>query len=407
MSLNIDLTGTIRTRPALETLEWARQAFAKCGIVRLANVTDFDTVGVPVWIAVRPLARSLTVSQGKGISHDLAAVSAAMESIEVFHAESVCVPAVEVGIVDALGDPRFVEVHRLPVRLGAEITRETRIRWIAGKSLSTGRTRYVPAELFDLDFTHFPLDAGVFVRSSNGLASGNSVDEAALHAICELVERDQKSFWLVQQRVCTRPPERRLALRTICDEACLWMLERTEAAGLQVFVWNIATTIPIPAFGCTVVDARSRTLYPQRASGFGCHPLKRIALSRAISEALQSRLTHVTGLRDDVRWSTYRSDLMAEHLSQDEAVMSAGEAVDGLDYDKIKECPVATIQGMMDWTLALLASCDLQEAVIVDLTRDDIGVPVVHATIPDIEYNASKAHWMPGARMQRFVGGLA
>src|SRR4030095_548912 len=87
MSLANDLGGTIREVAAKESLARLKPILSDFGITRLANITGLDTIGIPVWTAVRPLGLSLSVSQGKGITHDLAVVSGIMESIEVFHAE--------------------------------------------------------------------------------------------------------------------------------------------------------------------------------------------------------------------------------------------------------------------------------------------------------------------------------
>ena len=63
----IDLGGTLRTRKASWTLERAEGVLGRVGITRVANVTGLDDVGMPTWMVVRPLAHSLTVSQGKGL----------------------------------------------------------------------------------------------------------------------------------------------------------------------------------------------------------------------------------------------------------------------------------------------------------------------------------------------------
>ena len=46
------------------------------GITRLANITGLDDIGLPVCMAVRPLSKGLSVSQGKGTDDVSAAVSA-------------------------------------------------------------------------------------------------------------------------------------------------------------------------------------------------------------------------------------------------------------------------------------------------------------------------------------------
>jgi len=44
----------------------ARGAAAAAGVTRLAEITGLDLVGIPVFQAIRPAGRSLSVHQGKG-----------------------------------------------------------------------------------------------------------------------------------------------------------------------------------------------------------------------------------------------------------------------------------------------------------------------------------------------------
>ncbi len=83
-----------RIRPILRTL----------GITRVADVTGLDDVGIPVHQAIRPASHTLSVSQGKGVTHELARVSAAMEMIELAHAEVVDQPVQRGPAREILGD---------------------------------------------------------------------------------------------------------------------------------------------------------------------------------------------------------------------------------------------------------------------------------------------------------------
>jgi ribosomal protein S12 methylthiotransferase accessory factor len=49
--------GTHRVRSPERTLEIITQRLASFGITRLADVTGFDDLGIPVVMAVRPLSR--------------------------------------------------------------------------------------------------------------------------------------------------------------------------------------------------------------------------------------------------------------------------------------------------------------------------------------------------------------
>jgi ribosomal protein S12 methylthiotransferase accessory factor len=155
------------------------------GITRLANLTGLDTLGVPVWSAIRPNGRSLSTSQGKGLTDDHARASALMESIETWHAEHVARPRRRAAwrtLGTGLGGlPRAGPARPAPDRV---------IDWVEGWELAAGAPRWVPLESVTLD-TVFPAGhAPVFDVSSNGLASGNHLLEAIVHAICEVIERD-------------------------------------------------------------------------------------------------------------------------------------------------------------------------------------------------------------------------
>src|SRR5207249_1820972 len=106
----------------------------------------------PVWTSVRPLARSLSVSQGKGITQELAVVSGIMESIEVFHAEQPPPLARPRGLFECDRDASFISPKRLVIRSDADISENRSISWVKGEDLVDHSHRWVPAELFDLDF---------------------------------------------------------------------------------------------------------------------------------------------------------------------------------------------------------------------------------------------------------------
>ena len=60
------LKGTHRSRCPDETIAAFAPCMPRLGITRLANVTGLDIIGLPVFMAVRPNARGISVAQGKG-----------------------------------------------------------------------------------------------------------------------------------------------------------------------------------------------------------------------------------------------------------------------------------------------------------------------------------------------------
>ncbi|MEO7569605.1 MAG: SagD family bacteriocin biosynthesis docking scaffold, partial [Croceibacterium sp.] len=94
------MTGELRCRSLSGTLELAVRAAAKAGVTRAADITAFAVPGVPVFQAIRPQARSLTVSQGKGTSPTAAIVSALLESVELWSAEELVQPETKQPLAD-------------------------------------------------------------------------------------------------------------------------------------------------------------------------------------------------------------------------------------------------------------------------------------------------------------------
>ena len=183
--------GTHRIVPPGETVSRFVRYASDLGITRLANVTGLDYLGIPVFMAVRPNARSLSVSQGKGLDNDAASASAFMEAVESEHAERIERP-MKMASYAALKEEAFVAAPgQLPRATRTRLQPDYKIPWIEGRDIASAESIWVPFELVHADFRKPSLaGTGFFATSSNGLASGNHRLEAICHGICEAIERD-------------------------------------------------------------------------------------------------------------------------------------------------------------------------------------------------------------------------
>src|SRR4029077_17820991 len=137
-----------------------------------------------------------------------------------------------------------------------------------------------------------------------GLASGNHLVEAISAAICELVERDAVAMWSASG--IRAKAQRSLDIASIDDPDCRALLAKYDEAGIAVRLWNVTTDIGIAAFLCDIrapSEGDPRRL--RRFHGAGCHPDRTIALARALTEAAQTRLTYIAGIRDDLLPAEY------------------------------------------------------------------------------------------------------
>ncbi|HWH01477.1 MAG TPA: YcaO-like family protein [Pilimelia sp.] len=379
--------GGQRTVGPQETLRRVAPLHARLGITRVADITGLDTVGIPVATAVRPNARSLAVSQGKGPDRAAARASAVMEALETWHAEHVDRPVRLARFAD-WPDGAAVDPARLPAAPGSPYRPDLPLPWIAGTDLRGGAPVWVPFDVVHTDWTLPPGWAdGCFPADSNGLASGNHPVEATTHGLCELVERDAAALWA--QRDPAAAAACRIDPGTVPDPVVQELLARFHEAGVAVGLWDLTCDTRVPVVLCHAVERVPSPFRPlPAAGGLGCHPDPRTAVVRALTEAAQSRLISIAGARDDLVHGEYRRALDADASAavrqavcdppapprpwRGTAAVAAGFATDRLDTDH---------QLLLD----RLAGAGCGRAAAVDLTHPDIGVPVVRVVVEGLE----------------------
>jgi ribosomal protein S12 methylthiotransferase accessory factor len=284
------MVGTHRVRPPQETWDLMAPRLSRYGITRVADVTGLDRLSVPVMMAVRPLAKTVSVSQGKGTTALLATVSAVMEGVEMWHAEYAHPPVVHTSMpADAL-DIGY-EVRDLAGTWSGLFTGAVPADWVAAEGLVTGRRTVLPAPVVCMtEPARQRWHPAAFGWTSNGLASGNNRDEAVLHGLYEVIERDGLS------QLPETGPAAYLDLTTVDDPSCAELIGRIRRAGAILQVAILPTRPGIPCFLAWLWTEE----FAVTAFGSGAHLAPEVALSRAITEAAQSRLTAIVGSRDDL-----------------------------------------------------------------------------------------------------------
>jgi YcaO-like protein with predicted kinase domain len=386
--------GTHRILAPSETLLRFRPLASRMGITRLGNVTGLDRIGIPVAVAIRPNSRSVSVSQGKGLDLAQAMTSALMEAIEGFHAEEVDAGC-RIAYSNLIEKDNIIDPFTL-CTTGRPFDVDARISWVQGFDLLQQEPCWVPAETVHTDYTQ-PLD-GFFLAGSNGLASGNHVVEAISAALCELVERDAIAVWRILG-IHARAG-RALDLASVDDRDCQALLAKYDKAGIAVRVWNVTSDLGIAAFLCDIRDpspGEPRRL--RRFHGAGCHPDRAIALLRALTEAAQTRLTYITGIRDDLPPSEYEEPANADIV---EALLDAlsRESRPNL-FRQVPSFAADDVGQDVRWELDRLRAAGITRMVAVDLTRPEFEIPVVRLVIPGLEGDIRHPHYVPGPRARR------
>jgi YcaO-like protein with predicted kinase domain len=387
--------GTHRVCTPYATLNGIVPRLGAFGVTRIANVTGLDYLGIPVTMAIRPNSGNLSTYQGKGLSLDAAKVSAIMEAYEYACAEAPRSDAIWAGTSRLGQSRRIMPRHLVRGRLCSDVE----LPWVSGIDLMSGGSVLVPEEMISTDYRRPRRRGfGIFGSTSNGLASGNTDDEAMLHAVCELIERDALALW--KQAPSTHRMTTCIDPRQSADWSVKALMDRFDAAAMQVEVWEITSDIEVPAFYCVIDDVRGEPPFLGRFGGAGCHPSTDVALCRALAEAAQSRLTYIVGTRDDISIDSYElvdwqhnlASLIADQPPPRGVAGRSPRAV-SFDTDSIDE----DLRGV----LARLSARGIDCVVRIDLTLEAIGLPCVRLVSPDLEGMSNKAGYRPGKRARR------
>ena len=155
---------------------------------------------------------------------------------------------------------------------------ELELDWVEGHSLRLQAPILVPARAV---FIGYRRDRWQLQESSNGCALGGSVEEASLHALLELIERDAFLMTWYGRRPCVR-----LELDSLKDRELLHLRDRAARMGHELRVWRTTVDTPVPSVWVMAVAREApgaRTL-----SGAGAHLTPARAVVSSLVEVLAS-----------------------------------------------------------------------------------------------------------------------
>jgi YcaO-like protein with predicted kinase domain len=374
-----------RSSPAALTVERLRSHFYALGITRLARQTGLDRIGIPCFSAIRPAALTLSVSQGKGRDDAGAMASALMEAAEFAIAERPDVNRHRASLAElqARGEAVFDTSRLLPADMNLP---ETPLHWISGMLWPAGNAIWIPSDALTIGEDAFDLPD--ISRSTNGLASGNSTEEALFHAICELVERDATSLWSLledPQRLATE-----FAVDAIDDETTRALTHRIVDAGLELRLFDQTTDLGVPCVMAVIIErsAGSSKMFDLSA-GYGCHPNGARAAIRAITEAAQTRITNIAGGRDDMLPEEYEEAADPSVAFLDSPAKPQTSPPVWLAADT----PLPEMLDRLAETVGPVA-----QLAWAELGGAPYGISVVRAISPVLEDRETNMHWTPGSR---------
>jgi len=388
-------SGVVRSVPPSSTIRRVAPLMRTIGVTRIAEVTQLDRVGVPNFVAVRPrdLGPGISYYNGKGTTRAAAKAGAMMEAIERYSGERCDLP-VSYCTYDAMRQRApTVNPRELIVPTVREFESKLKLEWVEGFDLLSHESTFVPLNAVVCPYA--PLrDCALYYASTNGLASGNTMEEALCHALCEVIERDALAISLTALRL--RPAVQSL-LHALGHKSALFghscksfplvslerlphpaaqISEKLLKTKLHVYLRNITSTARIPTFDCTIVEDRLNGGHLAH-SGAGTHPDARVALVRALTEAAQSRVAWIQGGREDLPEIKPRSDVFDPDRIFGSSERCSFSSIASHEYERVDED--------IHFLLQRLKAAGFGQVIAVNLTRPELGVPVVRVIVPRAE----------------------
>jgi thioglycine synthase len=364
---------TQRAVPLEETLMRIEPKVPAVGITRVADITNLDRIGIPVFSCIRPTAEAgaITVYNGKGATIEESRISAIMEGVERYSSELHDRRVHLAPFQEMFAHGRVLDPKDLILPKEAEVDRL--MPWIEGYDIANDEQIIVPAHAV---FHPLPPNyRGPFRTNTNGLASGNTFEEAVFHALSEVIERDAWS--LVEACRDTGP-----CVENIDDETLADMQKKFADAQVDVRVRDITSDIGIPTMAAVADDVLLKD--PMLLTiGIGTHTSARIAVMRALTEVAQSRLTQIHGAREDTTLAELRKKMGYDRAKRINAYWFKDNGL--VDYHQIASYDSDDFLTDIQFMMEALNKKGLDRVIVVDLTRKEIGIPVVRVIVPGLE----------------------
>lgn len=357
----------LRTRDASELRAFLKPYLKDYGITRVAHLTGFDNVGLPVHMACKPQGRTLASGSGKGVTADASWVSAVMECGEQAVWERLELDTVHAS--EAALRRLGVHVARgadLPLLKGHMWSVDLAVNWVAGWDIVSGQEVWVPAALVDASGNGGSAHR-TFAAGSNGLASGAHILEAVLSGLQEAIERDGMALHI------SAVPRAPMKADTLIQNVAPEIAEKVARANLRIEIVDCTTEIGAPTIAAFLMENELRA---GSFKGGGAGTSVRTALIRAVTEAAQARCLITAGARDDLFE-------LGRAASRRFARVSRPQELE--EYYDTFDASTGSVIGDIEWYAQRLRDRGFEQVIVLRHSAPGDPIQVARVIVPGLE----------------------
>ncbi|MBQ2652084.1 MAG: YcaO-related McrA-glycine thioamidation protein [Methanobrevibacter sp.] len=378
--------GTHRVIAPKKTIENTEDKLKIAGITRIADITDLDRIELPIYTAIRPTAQDGAVSiyGGKGITRDHAKASAMMEGFERYSAEKQADDETVIATLDEIAK-KGNYINPKSLNLGQDLEKKDltdfNLEWNLAHDIISDEDYYVPSNAVYHPYSPDDSINGLFKSNTNGLASGNVLDEAILHGMFEVIERDAWSIFEL-----THKNYAQINLDSIESDIVNDTIDKFESQGIKIKLMDFTADINIPTIAASADDTVSKDA-GLLTLGMGTHLDPEVAILRALTEVAQSRATQINGAREDTVRADFAREAGYERMKRINKYYFRQED-EQRDLSDIENKATTSITEDIEIVKDELISNDIGKILYTDLTRPELDISVVRVIIPEMELYA-------------------
>lgn len=384
------------------TLAWEESR--KIGVTRIADITGYDRVGIPVYNSIKPTTSGSSVQHGKGLTRMASKISALMESLERFNSVNPDIKAFEATYDEVARDMAVIPFERLLHIKGALLRKDMPILWTVGWDLANQVETAAPLAMVELAgkrSQNRTFRTGHMQASSNGLAAGFHLLEAISQALLEIIERDGITCHTFKSGSLNLPvPEKWIDHESIPYPEVGELVETFINAGITPHLYDCTTDIGIPVYNCFLFDNREPEYMCVHGMGAGLR--SRDAMVRALTESAQSRAVFNAGCRDLL----FREEFEITSCSSSQSVFRVARKQKKYTFDPENEIEETNdYSQQIRYYIDRLKSVGLGQVLAFPLVPETETIQVVRVIVPGAEgYTVSSYH--PRARAYDYLKGV-
>lgn len=351
-----------------------------------ANTYKFD---IPVYLAKGgvdfiSVVNNSSHTWGKGVTHAQAQASALMELIERFSAfsysyfsdsdKNIFYSYNE--IKDKVPDIKYLFPLLTHVKDEESVFKELSnipLHWTMSYNLTKQKFCFMPLIFND-------------ITGSNGLAAGNTIEEAIFHGICEIIERHVFSK-IELEKIIT--PE--IDIESIKHPLFLSLIEKFNSIKMDLIFKDFTLDLEIPTIAAIGRYKDGIDKHNWRYIGVGTHtdPLK--AIFRALTELVQINIHNIPRITmKDEEIFKFAAQGVIKSGMIDKNTATFFEKNNGkINFNQIKNYFNIDIKNEIETTINILAKKNI-DIIVINQTHPLLNIPVVRVIGTNTIFNCQR-----------------